>query len=183
MRQPLPLHPAADYLFLVRSLCHAVLYGSVRSAVDGLPTAISPMRADDTTSRIISAISHHRFVLCLTMSWQSFGALAQSGFCQRKRALLFRCACPSPKLHRHARPAAPGRGRPGSHRARFTRQSKLRSLPRIESRHRLQRISRSSAFHAPSGNQSRRLRARLGALPVQCVEANRSSQSDLQLVG
>lgn len=55
------------HLILVRPLCHAVPYGSVQSAVDGLPTAISLMRADDATSSITSAVSHHRFVLCSTM--------------------------------------------------------------------------------------------------------------------
>ena len=55
------------------------------------------MRADNTTLSIISAISQHRFVLCLTIAWRPFKALARSGFCQRKRVSLFRRACPSPR--------------------------------------------------------------------------------------
>jgi PAS domain S-box-containing protein len=47
---------------------------------------------------------------------------------------------------------APGRRRQRPHRAPFTRKSKLRLVPRIESRNRLQGIFRPSAFHAPSGD-------------------------------
>ena len=95
---------ASCSLILVRPLCRAIPYGSVQSAVDGLPTAISLTRADDATSSITSAVSHHRFVLCSMMSSQRFGGLGQSGFCQRKRALLFKCASPS----RRSRPGQGG---------------------------------------------------------------------------
>ena len=62
---------------------------------------------------------------------------------------------------------------------RLTSQSKLRSLSRIESRNRLQGISRANALYASSRNQSRRLRARVGALPLERVEADRlSNQTD-----
>ena len=65
---------------------------------------------------------------------------------------------------RHARAIAPGCGWQGSRRAELTRQSELRPLSRIESRNRLQRISRSDAFHNWSGwlGESRGLRPRLG---------------------
>src|ERR1700746_3641803 len=79
---------------------------------------------------------------------------------------------------RHARAITPGCGRPGSHRAQFISKGKLRAVSGIESRNRLQGIPRANAFHAASGNQSRRLRARLGALSRQWVKANRSSKSD-----
>jgi len=84
---------------------------------------------------------------------------------------------------RHARATAPGCRRQRSRGADLSRQSEFRQLSRIESRNRLQRIPRPGKFHVPSANKDRGLRARLGVLPLQWIEANRSSQSGRQLVG
>ena len=54
---------------------------------------------------------------------------------------------------RHARAVAPGGRRRRPRRAQFNRQSKLRPVSRIESRNRLQGISRANAFHLSSGNK------------------------------
>src|SRR5205814_10655416 len=84
---------------------------------------------------------------------------------------------------RHARATAPGCRRQRSRGADLSRQSEFRQLSRIESRNRLQRIPRPGKFHVPSANKHRGLRARLGALPLERVEADRLSKSDRRLVG
>src|SRR6476620_11024211 len=84
---------------------------------------------------------------------------------------------------RHTGAASPVGGRQRSRHAELTHQSELRPLSRIESRHRLQRIPGPNTFLVASGNEGRRLRARLGALSRQWVKANRLSKTDRRLVG
>src|SRR5207247_9315468 len=83
----------------------------------------------------------------------------------------------------HAGAAYPGGREQGTRRTNVTSQSELRSLSKIESRNRLQRIPRPGKFHVPSANKDRGLRPRLGALPLERVEADRNSKPDRRLVG